>query len=88
MLRMLQASGQDGTKPKACCTIGVDLGTTNSCVGVFRNLPSKRVVDVVSHGKKGTITPSAAYYGSGGVVVGQAALDRLLDDPSGVVYGE
>ena len=53
--------------------IGIDLGTTNSCVGLFR--PESQSVEILSNslGKKTTPSWVALSPGDNNVVVGEAA---------------
>jgi molecular chaperone HscC len=58
--------------------IGIDLGTTNSRVGVWRDGQPELVVNALGS----TLTPSAVYVDAAGrILVGRAARDRLVADP-------
>ncbi|MBB3957100.1 Hsp70 family protein [Novosphingobium sediminicola] len=58
--------------------IGIDLGTTNSAVAIWRNGAS----ELVPNARGDFLTPSAVHIGKDGIVsVGTAALDRMADDP-------
>lgn len=64
--------------------IGIDLGTTNSCVSVFENGEVK-VIDN-AEGKK--TTPSiVAYASSGEVLVGESAKRQAVTNPENTIYG-
>lgn len=58
--------------------IGIDLGTTNSRVGVWRDGRPELIVNALGS----TLTPSAVYADPAGrILVGRAARDRLVADP-------
>ena len=61
--------------------IGIDLGTTNSCVAVMEG--SQKVVLENPEGKR--TTPSIVSYKSGEVVVGDAAKRQMLTNPNTIV---
>ncbi len=57
--------------------VGIDLGTTNSLIGTFEN--GKSVLFPNSAGE--LLTPSVVSFDDSGVIVGQAAKDRLVTHP-------
>lgn len=57
--------------------VGIDLGTTNSLIGTFEN--GKSVLFPNSAGE--LLTPSVVSFDESGVIVGQAAKDRLVTHP-------
>ncbi len=64
--------------------IGIDLGTTNSLVAVVRNGKPEAVR---GEGNKHTLVPSIIHFSSGGdIVVGDAAKDKLIEDPHNTIY--
>ncbi|WP_018687143.1 Hsp70 family protein [Actinokineospora enzanensis] len=68
-------------EPRA--VLGIDLGTTNTCVAVVADDPSGTVVP---NAEGGLTTPSAVYLAADGMAaVGESALARLGDDPGRVV---
>ncbi|CAL8101946.1 unnamed protein product [Calicophoron daubneyi] len=63
--------------------IGIDLGTTYSCVGIFR---SGRV-EVIANDQGNRITPSyVAFTAEGERLVGDAAKNQLTTNPENTVY--
>lgn len=62
--------------------IGIDLGTTYSCVAVFQD----NRVDVIINQMGYPITPSMVAYTSDGKAVGDAAKIYLSKDPKNTVY--
>ena len=62
--------------------IGIDLGTTFSCVGVYQN----GKVEIIANEIGNRITPSIVYIGDGKRLVGEAALPYMLTDPGNTVY--
>uniref|UniRef100_A0AC35TY77 Heat shock protein 70 n=1 Tax=Rhabditophanes sp. KR3021 TaxID=114890 RepID=A0AC35TY77_9BILA len=62
--------------------IGIDLGTTFSCVAVYRN----QKVEVIANGHGSRITPSVVCFMDAEILVGQAALEMLGINPTNVVY--
>ena len=62
--------------------IGIDLGTTYSCVAVFEN---NRVV-VINNKMGYPITPSMVAFTTDGKVVGDNARIYLAKDPKNTVY--
>ena len=63
--------------------IGIDLGTTNSCVSVFEG--NEPVVITNSEGRR--TTPSiVAINEDGSVLVGQAAKNQMVVNPTSTIY--
>jgi len=64
--------------------IGIDLGTTNSCVAVMEGSTTK----VIDNAEGYNTTPSiVAFTSSGERLVGQAAKRQMVTNPDGTVYG-
>lgn len=64
--------------------IGIDLGTTNSCVGIWKN--NKVEILTNEHGSK--TTPSVVFYNNNKQsVVGEFAMQRLIKYPKQTIYG-
>lgn len=60
--------------PKTCSVVGIDHGTANCCVAVYRN----DRIDVAVNNEGQRTTPSmAAYLEDGGTLVGAAAQHRI-----------
>lgn len=63
--------------------IGIDLGTTYSCVGVWRN----NRVEIVPNEQGNRITPSyVAFLGDGTRLIGDAAKNQAASNPSQTVF--
>ena len=63
--------------------IGIDLGTTNSCVSVLEN----GVAKIIENAEGGRTTPSiVAYANDGEVLVGQSAKRQAVTNPTNTLY--
>ena len=63
--------------------IGIDLGTTNSCVAVLDGDSAK----VIENAEGGRTTPSIiAYTDDGEILVGQAAKRQAVTNPENTLY--
>jgi hypothetical protein len=63
--------------------IGIDLGTTNSCVSVLEN----GVAKVIENAEGGRTTPSIiAYTNDGEILVGQSAKRQAVTNPHNTLY--
>uniref|UniRef100_A0AC34F2I5 Heat shock protein 70 n=1 Tax=Panagrolaimus sp. ES5 TaxID=591445 RepID=A0AC34F2I5_9BILA len=63
--------------------IGIDLGTTNSCVGYFIN---NNVEIILTAAGKRTVPSYVFYNGNEGCMIGEQAIARLRTNPNQVVY--
>ena len=63
-------------------TIGIDLGTTYSCVGVFRN----GQVDIIANDQGNRITPSYVAWAENERLVGDAAKNQATINPENTVF--
>jgi molecular chaperone DnaK len=68
--------------------IGIDLGTTNSCVAVAETSPAGKIeVRIVPNAEGARTTPSiVAFTASGERLVGQAAKRQAVTNPASTVY--
>ncbi len=62
--------------------VGIDLGTTYSCVGVFRN----QTVEIIASELGDRTTPSYVAFTDEGVLIGQSAKNQSADNPSNTVF--
>uniref|UniRef100_A0A7S2RAJ3 Uncharacterized protein n=1 Tax=Eucampia antarctica TaxID=49252 RepID=A0A7S2RAJ3_9STRA len=70
-------------EPKIETVIGIDLGTTYSCVGVFKN----GRVEIIANDQGNRITPSyVAFVDSGDRLVGDAAKNQATINPENTVF--
>jgi heat shock protein 5 len=63
-------------------SIGIDLGTTYSCVCVYRN----GKVDVITNDHGNRITPSYVSFHNGQRYIGESAKDKLSSNPKNTIY--
>ncbi|KAH9393649.1 Heat shock 70 kDa protein 1A [Tyrophagus putrescentiae] len=63
--------------------IGIYLGTTNSCVGVFQNEMTKIIVN--DHGQR--VTPSMVAFTDTELLIGDAAKKQAARNPENTVFG-
>lgn len=63
--------------------IGVDLGTANSCVGVFKD----DEVQIIPNSQGKFMLPSYVAFTKSEVLVGDAAKDQMLRNPHNTIYG-
>jgi len=75
------AFAQDDDEPVGT-TIGIDLGTTYSCVGVFRN----GQVEIIPNDQGNRITPSYVAWSADDRLVGDAAKNQATINPENTVF--
>ena len=73
---------QDDDEEPLSTTIGIDLGTTYSCVGVFRN----GQVEIIANDQGNRITPSYVSWAGGERLVGDAAKNQATINPENTVF--
>jgi len=62
--------------------IGIDLGTTNSCIGVFRN----GSVEILANQISGRTTPSVVSFCGNEISIGEQTQNQVFSDPEKVIY--
>ncbi|MBB6523152.1 Fe-S protein assembly chaperone HscA [Pseudoteredinibacter isoporae] len=82
MLLQISEPGQSAKPHERKLAIGIDLGTSNSVVATVRSGEPVVLADEQDN----SICPSLVHYtAEGGVVVGQAASEKLLSDPANTI---
>lgn len=72
------SSHADAAKKNLGTVIGIDLKTTDSCVGVFKNCH----VEILENDRRNRITPSCVAFTSHGIrLIGDAAKNLLTSTP-------
>jgi L1 cell adhesion molecule like protein len=66
--------------------IGIDLGTTYSCVAVWRSLHNR--VEVIPNDQGNLTTQSCVAFTDAGLLVGDAAVNQAAKNPVNTVFGE
>lgn len=64
--------------------IGIDLGTTQSCVAVFRH----GKVEVIANDTGSRLTPSVVTFADTEIFIGEVAVSRADQKPANKIYGE
>ena len=80
---MIMALGYNTEKGDIeCPVIGIDLGTTYSCVGVWKN----NMVEIIPNEQGSRITPSVVAFSDEERLVGEAAKNEATKNPAGTLY--
>ena len=79
----LLSTSEGGLAPEAGDVIGIDLGTTNSCVAIMEG----RTARVIENSEGARTTPSVvSFAGDGSRLVGQAARRQAVTNPENTLY--
>ena len=62
--------------------IGIDLGTTNSCIGAFRN----GIVEIIPNQILERTTPSVVSFCGKEIAIGEQTKNKIFNDPEKVIY--
>jgi heat shock protein 5 len=78
----LTACSEEKNKRPDCPVIGIDLGTTYSCVGIYRN----GRVEIIPNELGNRITPSVVSFTDEERLIGEAAKNQATINPTRTVY--
>ncbi|CAA7053268.1 unnamed protein product [Microthlaspi erraticum] len=81
-LALLSTVAIEGEEQKLGTVIGIDLGTTYSCVGVFRN----KHVEIIANDQGNRITPSWVAFTDTERLIGEAAKNQAAKNPERTVF--
>jgi len=81
-LFLLHTLCEEETKEKMGTVIGIDLGTTYSCVAIFQN----GKVDIIANEAGSRITPSVVSFSDHDRLVGEAAKHQMASNPENTIF--
>ncbi|KAL2926013.1 putative mediator of RNA polymerase II transcription subunit 37c [Bienertia sinuspersici] len=67
-----------------CPTIGIDLGTTYSCVGAWQ--PQDDLVEIITNDLGNRTTPSWVAFTETQRLIGEAATNQAASNPSNTIF--
>lgn len=83
VLCLCEEATTEQPKEKMGTVIGIDLGTTYSCVAIFQN----GKVDIIANEAGSRITPSVVSFGESERLVGDAAKHQMTINPTNTIFG-
>lgn len=64
-------------------TIGIDLGTTFSCVGAYQ----RGCIEIFANDRGNRTTPSVVSFNQGQCLIGEAAQQKSISNVTNTIYG-